>query len=172
MSMAIPRTLRPGLWVFGMTFVWVFPFFVLNVTHLDIPASEVWPSIAFYVLVLGVALGSSIAMCAVEYLAHIWERMWFLLRYVYAVGVYALNLFVILAVQGRIEWYLGFRFKYFGADPEGSFMMLYFPTAVVYAVVGMVVAIPWTAVELMRFFSKRRLASSGQCGAQRRDDPN
>lgn len=150
MFRAIPRTWRPGLWVFSMTFAWVFPFFVWDMARLDIPVSEIGPSVALYIIVLGVAAMSGFLMGYIERITRVWERMRALPRYVYLMAIYSTNFCVILFVMQIMPQ--GLDFEYFGGGPDISFLMAYFPSIVVYGSVGCVglaIVLTRTAFEIL-----------------------
>ncbi len=68
-----------------------------------------------------------------------WNRSKYWKKYLAVNGIYALNVFIIVAITITLDSFglVG----YFDGDPEGSFGMLYFPSIFFYLLLGLIIGI-------------------------------
>jgi hypothetical protein len=130
------RALTPGLHLMGMA-SWVVLTFIASVVVCGPLWGAYWNSFVEYYVVFAVFLSAAALMTFLEWTLEIWARHGFLVRWLYLLGFYAAGFPAILKLSSFLDS-CGIKIEYFGSDPEGSFMMLYLPTLVLYSVVGFV----------------------------------
>jgi hypothetical protein len=129
---------------------WIIAFFMIDLFRFHVRgylSSYVPYLVAFIVL-----FSFGIAMNILEVKLQFWSRLGHWGKLVVLTVSYALAVHVMVFLTLTLYSYglVGF----FGADPEGSFGMLYLPSVAFYFVVAAVVGVTWT---IKRILTKRRL---------------
>lgn len=87
-----------------------------------------------YLLVITTAIVFAVALNFIDARMHLWERYAFWGRYLIIVAAYAVQMIFLFIVSCLLD--SKGLIKYYGSDPEGGIGMLFFPSVVIYAVIG------------------------------------
>jgi hypothetical protein len=123
-------TIMPSVVLIVMTLWWLIPFFVRDLV--DHPINKFEASYNYYWIIFATTLFVSILIFIFESLKGKWKGLTGWGKYFYCVGAYFLNSIIISMISTPSI----VQIEYFGADPEGSVGMLFFPMAVLYFLSG------------------------------------
>lgn len=125
---------RSGKYLMLMTYGWIAPFALLHLGRYPLRQYQTsyYPFLVAFVTTAVVSLAGGI----LERRYNFWEPGGFWQKYFLLMGMYCLNIGVILVITLIMSSY-GW-ISYFGGDAEGSFGMLYIPSAFFYLTAGMI----------------------------------
>lgn len=136
---------NPGLCLALMSW-WIIPFFASAVlTH---PISEYPRSYLPFLIAFGGIVSFAVALNVINLKRQVWRRTGHWGKFLLLSGWYALSVAGILAVTLVLDSYGAL--EYFDGDAEGSFGMLFIPSALGYVVVGGIVCAVLSAHRTLR----------------------
>lgn len=131
------KRLAPGIYNVIITYVWVLPFFLINLFRYNI--FDYIKSYYLYFLVFLVALLAGLVSNLIESKFKIWKRFRYWGKYLLLGIIYTCNIFIILFLYMLLAYFIDF--EYFGGCPGGSFGMLFIPSIFAYFIIGFIVTL-------------------------------
>lgn len=137
----------PSVFLIIMTFWWLILFFIRDLAQH--PINQYKASYYFYWITFGTTLFVSIIIFIFESWKGKWKRLSVWGKYFYCVGAFFVNSIIIMVVAHSVQSMV--RIEYFGADPEGSVGMVFFPMTFLYFLSG---AFIYFTITIIRRFKR------------------
>lgn len=125
---------------------WIIPLFIRDL--LAYPILSNFNSHLLYLLVITISITCSITLGFIDDKKELWNRYDFWGKYLIAMCAYAAQMILLLTSVFILD---SFRLiRYYGGDAGGSVVLLFFPSIVIYFVIGGTLGIIFAAIKWKR----------------------
>jgi hypothetical protein len=140
---------KAPVYIIFITLIWVLPFFLRDCNQVPI-AKDFLP----YFVVVSVALIIAAVLFVLNITVWRWEELNIWIKYLIILVSYSTGYVTCLSLMDQLnsKGYL----RFFGGDAGGSFFLLYFPTVILYAVIGGVTCIIYSAFRIRSNLAQSR----------------
>ena len=126
------RRLVPGSHLIAITWGWIIPFFLMAVAYDGLRDQK---SYTPFWVAFGITFTLGTLSTVVELATGLWRRSPGWLRFLLLGGLYFINIYAIVDITVYLDQ-IG-KVAYFGGDACGSFGMLYWPSVIMYFLIGL-----------------------------------